>query len=268
MQPVQQEQPLAKKAQPHHPAQPQQQANCQYIDNLSQAMLQSTVGQCVLIDPGWCNLLFAMHEDSSVEKKHLYQYTRNQQCKEMQLTKFKWILEKAQKADTEDIAALERTLGAGSCIKPDLELYKVYLEAWALVANQLTHFYNEMYTVHPTSTHQIHMFKTSVPQAFPLYCKLGLSAYVNWKQADQCLGKKLHKEFGPNTVIVIGDWLALMAQFHKPIGGKSWQMLLKHTGFNVYLIKEYLTAKTCPNCNGGLVYKRMAAGTNYLYNNK
>ncbi|KAJ2134482.1 hypothetical protein IW136_004630 [Coemansia sp. RSA 678] len=90
------------------------------------------------------------------------------------------------------------------------------------------------------------------PQSFPLYHKLRLSAYVNQKQADQRLIKKLRKEFGPNAVIVIGDWSAPMNQFHEPIRGKGWRMLLKHGGFEVYLIKEYLTSKTCPNCNSEL----------------
>ncbi|KAJ2499420.1 hypothetical protein GGH96_003569 [Coemansia sp. RSA 1972] len=145
------QQPLAKKAQPCCPAQPK--ADCEYIDDLPQATLHSMAGRCVLIDPGQHDLLFAMYKDSSVEKKCLYQYTCNQQDKEMQLTKFKQLWEKFKKADTEDITALECTLGAGSCIKPDLKLFKEYLEAQALVADQLTIFYNKMYTVHLTSTH-------------------------------------------------------------------------------------------------------------------
>ncbi|KAJ2540925.1 hypothetical protein GGF49_004085 [Coemansia sp. RSA 1853] len=35
-----------------------------------------------------------MHEDSTIKEKKVYQYTCNQLCKEMQLTKFKQILEK------------------------------------------------------------------------------------------------------------------------------------------------------------------------------
>ncbi|KAJ2502057.1 hypothetical protein GGH96_001458 [Coemansia sp. RSA 1972] len=239
------QQPPAKKVQPCRSAQPK--ADCQYIDDLSQATLQSMAGRCVLIDPGRRDLLFAMHEDSSVEKSN----------KETRQTKFKQIREKAKKADTEDIAALERTLGAGSCVKPNLKLFEEYLEARKQVADELTRFYNKTDTVHPTSTHQIHEYKPkSEVRAFPLHRKLQQSAYVNRKQADQRLGKKLRKEFGPDAVIVIGDWSAPMARFHEPIRGKSWRMLLKRAGFDVYLIKEYLTSKTCPNCNGGLANTR------------
>ncbi|KAJ2473410.1 hypothetical protein IWW56_005991, partial [Coemansia sp. RSA 2131] len=245
-QPVQQERPLVKKAKQRRPAQLRQQADCAYIDDLPQAQLQSTAGRCVLVDPGQRDLLFMMHEDSTIEEKKVYRYTRNQQRKETRLTKFKRILEKVKPAD---VAEAERSLGTGSCVKPDLELYKVYLVARERVADTLTRFYNKTYTVHPTSSHQIHMYKTSEPQSFPLHRKLRLSAYVNRKQADQYLIKKLREEFGPNAVIVIGNWSAPMTRYHEPIRGKSWRTLLKRGGFDVYLIKEYLTSKTCPNCN-------------------
>ncbi|KAJ2171883.1 hypothetical protein EV180_007462, partial [Coemansia sp. RSA 518] len=125
---AQQERPPAKKARPRRSAKPQQKADCLYIDELSQATLQSMAGRCVLIDPGRRDLLFAMHEDSSIEDKQLYRYTRNQQRKETRVTRFKRILEKVKPAD---IAAAERSLGAGSCVKPDLVLFKEYLKARA-----------------------------------------------------------------------------------------------------------------------------------------
>ncbi|KAJ2131428.1 hypothetical protein IW136_005303, partial [Coemansia sp. RSA 678] len=261
--PTQQERPPATKARPRRPAQPRQKAGCLYIDELSQATLQNMAGRCVLIDPGRRDLLLAMHEDSTVEDKQLYRYTRNQQRKETRVTRFKRILEKVKKADAADIAEAERSLGAGSCVKPDLKLFKEYLVARAQVADKLTRFYNETHIVHPTSTHPIHEDKrkpkTEV-RAYPLHRKLRLSAYVNQKQADQRLIKKLRKEFGPNAVIVIGDWSAPMNRFHEPIRGKGWRTLLKHAGFEVYLIKEYLTSKTCPNCNGEL------SNTHYVQN--
>ncbi|KAJ2661029.1 hypothetical protein IW148_003553 [Coemansia sp. RSA 1199] len=240
----------AKKAKQRRPAQPRQKADCEYIDDLPQATLQSTAGRCILVDPGRRDLLFMMHEDSSIEEKKVYRYTRNQQRKETRLTKFKRILEKVKPAD---VAEAERSLGAGSCVKPDLELYKVYLVARERVADTLTRFYNKTYTVHPTSSHQIHKDKPrSEVQSFPLHRKLRLSAYVNRKQADQYLIKRLRDKFKPNAVIVIGDWSAPMTRYHEPIRGKSWRTLLKRGGFDVYLIKEYLTSKTCPNCNGRL----------------
>ncbi|KAJ2473536.1 hypothetical protein IWW56_005972, partial [Coemansia sp. RSA 2131] len=67
-----------------------------------------------------------MHEDSTIKDKHMYWYTQNQQCKETWLTKFKQILEKVKPAE---VAEVKQSLGASICVKPDLELYKVYLVA-------------------------------------------------------------------------------------------------------------------------------------------
>ncbi|KAJ2479773.1 hypothetical protein IWW56_002876 [Coemansia sp. RSA 2131] len=190
-----------------------------------------------------------MHEDSSIKDKRVYRYTQNQQRKETWLTKFKRILEKVKPAE---VAEAERSLGAGSCVKPNLESYKVYLVARERVADTLTRFYNKTYTVHPTSSHQIHKGKPkSEVQSFPLHRKLRLSAYVNRKQADQRLIKKLRDKFKPNAVIVIGDWSVPTNRYHEPIRGKSWRTL-KRGEFDVFLIKEYLTSKTCPNCNSRL----------------
>ncbi|KAJ2666361.1 hypothetical protein IW148_001080 [Coemansia sp. RSA 1199] len=50
----------------------------------------------------------------------------------------------------------------------------------------------------------------------------------------------------------MGNWSAPMTRFHEPIRGKGWRTLLKRGGFDVYLIDEYLTSKTCPNCFGRL----------------
>ncbi|KAJ2474769.1 hypothetical protein IWW56_005724, partial [Coemansia sp. RSA 2131] len=80
-----------------------------------------------------------MREDSSIAKKKVYRYSRYQQHIKTKQTKYKKILQQVKMAD---VAAAERTLSAGSYLKPDLDLYKVYLHAWALVAAKLTWFYN------------------------------------------------------------------------------------------------------------------------------
>ncbi|KAJ2120928.1 hypothetical protein GGH17_005455, partial [Coemansia sp. RSA 788] len=74
--PTQQVQPPAKNMKKRQPAKLQQKADCQYINELSQAQLQSTAGWCVLIDPGQQDLLFAMHEDSSIKKASVPIYSQ------------------------------------------------------------------------------------------------------------------------------------------------------------------------------------------------
>ncbi|KAJ2483946.1 hypothetical protein IWW56_000092 [Coemansia sp. RSA 2131] len=210
----------------------------QYID-LSQAQLQSTAGRCVLVDPGRRDLLYMLHEESSVASKNVYRYTHCQQRKETRITKYKKILEREKKADIVDIAALERTLSAGSYIKPDIKLFEEYLRARALVAERLTRFYNR--------TMRRQQVGATTPEVL-LHRKLRLSAYVNRKRADQLLVNRLRKRFTPDAVFVMGNWGAPMTRYHEPIRGKFWRTLLKRGGFTVYLINEHLTSSFCPIC--------------------
>ncbi|KAJ2646060.1 hypothetical protein IW137_001628 [Coemansia sp. RSA 1287] len=238
--------------QPVQPVKPVKQqrkkTDCLYIDELSQEQLRGTVGRCVLVDPGRRDLLFAMHEDSTIQNKRVYRYTKCQQRVETKQTKYRKILEHVKKASSMGIAALERTLGAGSCIKPDLDQFKVYLAARAKVASRLTAFYNK------TMSHQ--QDGATMPEV-PLHRKLRLSTYIKRQQADQRLFKQLRakfkpKESDPEPIFILGNWSAPMTRFHEPIRGKGWRTLLKRGGFDVYLIDEYLTSKTCPNCYGRL----------------
>ncbi|KAJ2120283.1 hypothetical protein IW147_005199 [Coemansia sp. RSA 720] len=237
---AQQQQPLVQQppqqTQPAQSVQRQQQADCEYIHDLSQAQLQSTVGRCVLVDPGRRDLLYMMHEKSSVASKNVYRYTRCQQRKETRVKKYRKILENEK---TADVAEAERRLSAGSYIKPDLELFKEYLAARADVAVELTRFYNK------TMCNQ--RVGTTTPEV-PLHRKLRLSAYTNRQQADQLLVNRLRQRFSQDAVFVMGNWSAPMAKFHEPIRGKGWRTLLKRGGFTVYLINEHLTSSFCPIC--------------------
>ncbi|KAJ2482397.1 hypothetical protein IWW56_001054 [Coemansia sp. RSA 2131] len=238
---AQQQQLLAQQPpQQTQPVQPQRQqkADCEYISDLSQAQLQSTAGRCVLVDPGRRDLLYMMHEESSVASKNVYRYTRCQQRRETRVTKYKKILER-EKADIVDIAALECTLSAGSYIKPDIKLFEEYLAARAEVAERLTWFYNR------TMCHQ--QVGATAPRA-SLHRKLRLSAYVNRKRADQLLVNRLRERFTPDAVFVMGNWGAPMTRYHEQIRGKFWRTLLKRAGFDVYLIDEHLTSSFCPIC--------------------
>ncbi|KAJ2677472.1 hypothetical protein GGH99_005808, partial [Coemansia sp. RSA 1285] len=85
----------------------------------------------------------------------------------------------------------------------------------------------------------------------PLHCKLRLSAYINQKQADAWLAHNLWQKFGKDCVLVMGNWPAPMAQFHKLIRGKGMHKMLQQHGFQVYLLDEYCTSKICPACIEG-----------------
>ncbi|KAJ2495663.1 hypothetical protein GGH96_006307 [Coemansia sp. RSA 1972] len=235
---LQEYQPLPQ--QPSVPVQQQQQrkqkqADCAYISELSQEQLRSTAGRCVLVDPGRQDLLFMLHEKSTVDNKNVYRYTRNQQRRETKQKKYRTIREHVKKVDVADIAALERTLEAGSFTKPDLALFEEYLAARAKVEAELTDFYNE------TICRQRDGATTPM---VPLHRKLRLSAYVNQQRADQLLMNRLRERFSKDAVFILGNWGAPMTKFHEPIRGKFWRTLLKRAGFTT----EYLASKTCPIC--------------------
>ncbi|KAJ2495936.1 hypothetical protein GGH96_006158 [Coemansia sp. RSA 1972] len=228
--------PSQQQQQQTQPAQRRQkQADCAYISELSKEQLQSTAGRCVLVDPGRRDLLFMLHEKSTIEKKDIYRYTRCQQRRETCVAKYRKIRERAKTADKEDIAALERKLEAGSFIKPDLKLFEEYLTARAEVAVKLTRHYNETMCQQQVSA--------TTPMV-PLHRKLRLSAYINRQRANQLLVNRRERD----AVFILGNWGASMAKFHEPIRGKGWRTLLKRAGFDVYLIDEHLTSKTCPIC--------------------
>ncbi|KAJ2495627.1 hypothetical protein GGH96_006323, partial [Coemansia sp. RSA 1972] len=186
-----------------------------------------------------------MRENSTIQKKRVYRYTKCQQHRETCVTKYRKILQDVKKASTVDIAEAERTLGTGSFIKPNLTLFKVYLAAWAGVEAKLTVFYNKTMSWQRDSV---------MTPKVPLHRKLRLSVYIKRQQADDRLVKQLRKEFkpeetDPEPIFIMGDWSAPMTWFHEPIRGKGWRRLLKHAGFEVYLIDGYLMSKLCPNCN-------------------
>ncbi|KAJ2540233.1 hypothetical protein GGF49_004619 [Coemansia sp. RSA 1853] len=167
-----------KQPQQEQNTEPEQQADCAYIHDLPQDMLQSTAGRCVLVDPGQRDMLYMMHEKSTIEDK-VYRYTQNQQRVETRRRKYQKILDNEKPAD---IAAAEQSLNAGSRVVPDLELFKDYLRARALVANDLTQFYNR------TICHQ--RVGATTPEV-PLHRKLRLSAYIN-RLADAAEARRLY----------------------------------------------------------------------------
>ncbi|KAJ2657834.1 hypothetical protein IW148_004991 [Coemansia sp. RSA 1199] len=87
-----------KQPQQEQNTEPKQQADCAYIHDLPQDMLQSTAGRCVLVDPGQRDMLYMMHEKSTIEDK-VYRYTRNQQRVETRRRKYQKILENEKPAN-------------------------------------------------------------------------------------------------------------------------------------------------------------------------
>ncbi|KAI9228787.1 MAG: hypothetical protein DHS80DRAFT_1898, partial [Piptocephalis tieghemiana] len=63
-----------------------------------------------------------------------------------------------------------------------------------------------------------------------------LSAYINQRQADDRLARHLRETFGPDAVLVMGNWSSPHARYHEPIRGKGMREMLRKKGFQVYLV--------------------------------
>ncbi|KAJ2498252.1 hypothetical protein GGH96_004456 [Coemansia sp. RSA 1972] len=178
-------QPPVQQQQQMQPAQQrkQKQADCLYISELSQEQPQGTAGRCVLVDPGRRDLLFMLHEESTIAEKRVYRYTRCQQHRETHVAKYRKIL---QDEKTADITALERTLKAGSFTIPNLALFEEYLAARAEVAVELTRHYNETMCRQRVGATTLMV---------PLHRKLRLSMFINRQRADQLLMNRLQERF-------------------------------------------------------------------------
>lgn len=82
--------------------------------------------------------------------------------------------------------------------------------------------------------------------------KMRFSNKLFYLQNDQKLVKDLKLKFGPNAVLILGDWSAPEAKYHEPIRNKGMIKLLKKSGFSLYLVNEFNTSSKCPDCEASL----------------
>ncbi|KAG1441894.1 hypothetical protein G6F56_011289 [Rhizopus delemar] len=60
-----------------------------YVHTLSKKQLLADTGKCILVDPGRRDMLYCMHENSTIQKKSLYRYPSNQRNVETKTRKFR-----------------------------------------------------------------------------------------------------------------------------------------------------------------------------------
>ncbi|KAI9311409.1 hypothetical protein BX666DRAFT_1063248 [Dichotomocladium elegans] len=254
-------------------------ADCSYIHDIPHDELQETEGKCLLIDPGRRDLHYGMHELSTPELPKIHQYTRNQRARETQMVRFRQIRDTGKdRYDNKNSIREAETRLAQICHSiVNAARYKLYVESRAREWSLLSSFYSRTTTTYTTSTHPVHNkygpaksdwgkrrarkmhpYVDHEAHNHPLHWKLRLSAYINQKQADARLVRTLRRRFGKDTVLVMGNWSAPITRFHEPIRGKGWRDIFKRHGFKVYLIDEYRTSVTCPECSDRLeTFKRI-----------
>ncbi|KAJ1770575.1 hypothetical protein IW140_003324 [Coemansia sp. RSA 1813] len=208
----------------------------EYIESIDQDRLCVMEGSCVLIDPGRRDLLFCMHEYSSIGNPWLFRFTRNHKAKLTRSTKFRKILEAAKKMYPDNaIIKAEQRLAEVSCITVNPDRFKRFIEVQAEVWPLLSKFYSCTQT-------------NSTTNKKPLHRQLRLAAYLNSQRADHTLANLIREQFGPDPVLVLGNWSAAMCKYHEPIRGVGMRRMLRKHGFEVYLLEEFHTSTFCPGC--------------------
>ncbi|KAJ1771762.1 hypothetical protein LPJ74_002065 [Coemansia sp. RSA 1843] len=201
----------------------------------------------IFMDPGRQDIVFGMTDESTSEEKALFRYTRSQKAKETRATRYHKLREKVKNEhpDSNEIKAAEARLAAFSCTSVLPGKYEQYVRTRAAVWPVLSKFYTNTMTASKNR---------SSPQ--PIHRKLRQSAHIKQQQADEQLAKSIRATCDDeNPTVILGNWSAPMARYHEPIRGVGFRRMLRKKGCQVYLIDEFRTSKTCPNCLTGTLRK-------------
>ncbi|KAJ1765951.1 hypothetical protein IW140_006320 [Coemansia sp. RSA 1813] len=217
-----------------------------YIHELSPEQL-ANMKTPIFVDPGRQDIVFGMTDESTSEEKALFRYTRSQKAKETRTTHYRKLREKVKNEhpDSNETKAAEARLAAFSCTSIFPGKYEQYVRTRAAVWPVLSKFYTNTMTTSKNG---------NSPQ--PIHRKLRQSAHIKQQQADEQLAKSIRVTCDDeNPTVILGNWSAPMARYHEPIRGVGFRRMLRKKGCQVYLIDEFRTSKTCPNCLTGTLKK-------------
>jgi hypothetical protein len=107
--------------------------------------------------------------------------------------------------------------------------YQNYLHIKNLVTHNLTSFYQD-----------------------PIYRKFRLHTYSNTQRSESNFMNRFRETFGnPDKVVVgFGDWNEKgHRKGHEPLKGVGFHKMIRNAGYEVFLVNEHRTSKTCSNCS-------------------
>ena len=194
------------------------------------------MNNCLVIDPNRRDLLFGVHEDSTVDHPIKIRFTRSTRSVKSGRKRARDIHLQLIR-ENQNVQDATEALSANSRKSMDLEEYVRYLAAqYGEHGTTLRNFYSN------TQTQNNHE---------PLYRWLKLKITLKENAMYQKLSNELKAfspvDLGPPTLIM-GDWSAPNARFHEPIPGVMMKRKLKSLGHNIFLIDEYLSSSLCPTC--------------------
>jgi len=218
-----------------------------YITDLADP--ESLAGKTVVgIDPGKSDLLYAItvsNNPSCRRKKNAtkLRYTQNQRRKEQQIKKHRDLIlewKKARHIEGKTVVEWESSLAH------DLETgirhpfnskslqsseYQKYLCLKNLVTHKLSSFYQD-----------------------PIYRKFRLNTYSNTQRSESNFMNRFRETFGhhDNVVVGFGDWNEKgHRKGHEQLKGIGFHKMIRNAGYEVFLVNEHRTSKTCSNCKDG-----------------
>ncbi|KAJ2556781.1 hypothetical protein EV175_001770, partial [Coemansia sp. RSA 1933] len=204
-----------------------------YVHELSEEEHQEIRGKCVFVDPGRRDLLYCMHESSTLDSKCVYRYTSNMRRRWTGMDKYAKIRQRVR-AERKDVLDMERELSLAPSNTSNLDDFDKFLRAQARARPALSDFYSNT--------------MTNGPNPLPLHRKLRLNAHFGQQKADKLLCEDLRNKFGKDAVLIVGNWGARNQKHHAPIRGIGVLRMLRDNGFRVFLINEFRTSSICPAC--------------------
>ena len=218
-----------------------------YITDLADP--ESLTGKTVVgIDPGKSDLLYAITvstNPSCRRKKNAtkLRYTQNQRRTEQQIKKHRNLILKWKK---ESRIEGKTVVEWESSLAHDLETgirhpfnskslqsseYQKYLCLKNLITHKLSSFYHD-----------------------PIYRKFRLNTYSNTQRSESNFMNRFRETFGhhDNVVVGFGDWSEHgHRKGHEPLKGVGFHKMIRNAGYEVFLVNEHRTSKTCSNCKDG-----------------
>ncbi|KAG1495071.1 hypothetical protein G6F47_003807 [Rhizopus delemar] len=165
----------------------------QYIEKLGKEELLAGAGKCVLMDPSRQDLLYCMHEKSTVENKMIYRYTSNQKAIETKSRKFRKLRNNLKR---DKAIAVELSLSHFKSSTVNKDKFVEYLQRRTRVIPFMKAYYlNED---RPAAEDQ-------GASGFLPFRKLKLSSFINQQQADKRLAKKLRERLRNDAILILDN---------------------------------------------------------------
>ena len=188
-----------------------------YIEN---NIGKATLGKCLIVDPNMRDLIYTVHESSTIKNKKVFRYTNEQRKMETRSKKYKKIREEIK---PKKIQELETLLSKNPFRTCDIEKYNEFLITKGKIEFELRKHYDQY-----------------------IYKKLKLNSYINKQRSEDKLINNIKNKFGKDTVIIMGDCSKSTMKYHEPVKGKGFRKLFKKNNLEVFLIDEFRTSSYDP----------------------